>query len=86
MNYLGNVPTPLYQNRIFKLVQIYGSSYKIVNCGITGVGIDVNRFHVVHQQNFKDYGYIWRFMVPGLPAIVNTARPEDSEKYFEMHI
>ena len=50
------------------------------------VGFDVNRFNEVHKQNFKDYGYIWRFMVPGLPPIVNTARPEDSEMYFTSEI
>ena len=33
-------------------------------------------------MSFQKYGHIWRSIVPGMPPMVFTARPEDTEKVF----
>lgn len=45
-----------------------------------GDGIPISRMLELQRLRFKRYGYIWRDIVPGMPPIVYTARPEDIEK------
>lgn len=47
---------------------------------ILGDGIPISRMLELQQLRFKRYGYIWKDIVPGMPPIVYTARPEDIEK------
>ena len=36
----------------------------------------------LHKLHFSKFGHIWRDIIPGMPAIVSTTRPEDAEKLF----
>ncbi|KAI9565465.1 hypothetical protein GHT06_009257 [Daphnia sinensis] len=48
-----------------------------------GDGIPISRMLELQKLRFKQFGYIWRDIVPGRPPIVYTARPEDVEKLFK---
>ncbi|XP_046635706.1 probable cytochrome P450 49a1 [Daphnia pulicaria] len=48
-----------------------------------GDGIPLSRMLELQKLRFKQFGYIWRDIVPGRPPIVYTARPEDVEKLFK---
>ena len=48
----------------------------------SGAGIELTRSLQLNKMSFQKYGHIWRSIVPGMPPMVFTARPEDTEKVF----
>ena len=47
----------------------------------TGAGIKLENIKTLSRLSFTQFGHIWKDILPGMPPMISTARPEDAEMY-----